>query len=253
MGKTVSIISIGEMGLGIGTALKNSGVDVATCVGRSKETQDRARSIGVSLLPDLKAVVYESELILSIVPPSAAIGVAESISKVMRKTANPPVFLECNAISPRKSVQISKFFERYIDAGIIGPPDNPSIYCSGVDLSPLDQLPLKTISMGTEVGAASEIKLMYSAINKGINALLVNIIRTSKKNMNVLKEEFRNRRPPVYELINTVENLPLKTRWASEMEEIADMLNGVAVTDFYYGAKNVYKPDRQALSGGQSK
>ena len=69
--QTVGIVSPGAMGSAVGAAYRAAGNRVVTTVdGRSRRTAALAEQAGLELLPDLDAVVGESELVLSIVPPA---------------------------------------------------------------------------------------------------------------------------------------------------------------------------------------
>jgi len=78
---TVGIVSPGAMGSAIAHALAVGGARVVTSVsGRSERTRRLAERAGAELLPDLRAVVREAEVVLSIVPPESALGVLADVS-----------------------------------------------------------------------------------------------------------------------------------------------------------------------------
>ena len=97
----IAILSPGDMGGGVGAALAEQGHDVITCVaGRSQETQARARRLGFRLAADLESLMAEADIVLSILPPEAALGLARDVAAAMRRSAHAPPYADCNAVSP---------------------------------------------------------------------------------------------------------------------------------------------------------
>src|SRR5687768_11598057 len=89
------------MGSAVGAAYADGGARVVvTLEGRSERTRGLAEAAGLELLPDLDAVVAESELVLSIVPPGDARRVAAAIAAAARKTNSTPLVADLNATSP---------------------------------------------------------------------------------------------------------------------------------------------------------
>ena len=83
----IGIISIGEMGYHWAKLLKSKGVEVLSCLdGRSAVTKKRAENAGVQTVPSLAQLISKSDLIVSVVVPTAAIQVAEGIAKVLPDT-----------------------------------------------------------------------------------------------------------------------------------------------------------------------
>jgi len=76
--KTIAILMPGDMGHAVGRAIKNhGGYDVICSLeGRGAHTLELAGKAGLRDVGDLKNVVKEADLILSILPPAAALGLA---------------------------------------------------------------------------------------------------------------------------------------------------------------------------------
>ena len=90
--QTVGIVSPGAMGSAVGAAYLAAGNRVVTTVaGRSDRTIGLAEQAGLELLPDLDAVVSESELVLSIVPPGEAGVNAAAIAAAAGRTGSRPL------------------------------------------------------------------------------------------------------------------------------------------------------------------
>ena len=99
--QTVGIVSPGAMGSAVGAAYLAAGNRVVTTVaGRSARTAGLAEQAGLELLPDLDAVVGESELVLSIVPPGEAGATAAAIAAAAGRTGSRPLVADWNAVSP---------------------------------------------------------------------------------------------------------------------------------------------------------
>jgi len=127
---TVGIISIGEMGLGIGKLLVAHKYRVVTNVtGRSEDTHARARSGQIEMLASDADLVQASDYILSIVPPRDSLATAQRVVNALQASSTPrkhPVYyLDLNAISPRSAREVFNLFQDpasalAIDGGIIG-------------------------------------------------------------------------------------------------------------------------------------
>src|SRR6186997_1152744 len=99
--ETIGIVSPGAMGSAVGSAYAADGHRVvATVVGRSERTAGLAAQAGLELLPDLDAVVAESALVVSIVPPDQAAATATAIAAAASRTGARPLVSDWNAVSP---------------------------------------------------------------------------------------------------------------------------------------------------------
>ena len=124
---TIAILSPGDMGHAVGRTLSEKGLRVVTCLeGRSTRTRGLAEAAGLIDLPSLEAMVTETDLVLSIMPPSAAVDVARSVAIAMSAVGRRPAYADCNAISPATTSKIASEIGicggPFIDAGIVGPP-----------------------------------------------------------------------------------------------------------------------------------
>ena len=138
--QTVGILSPGEMGAGVGAALQASGLSVLTCLaGRSPASHERARAAGIEDVPDLAALAGRCDLILSILVPAHARGVAVAVGDAARASGATTVLADCNAIAPQTVKAIATDLDgsgvTLVDGGIVGgPPRNgqgPRVYASG--------------------------------------------------------------------------------------------------------------------------
>src|SRR5262245_18252344 len=99
---------------------------------------NRARAAG--MVPVDIEQAAEADLVLSIVPPAAALSVAEQLASVLIRTRRKPVYADCNAVSPRTVERIADIIAKagsdFVDVGIIGGPPKagakgPIFYASG--------------------------------------------------------------------------------------------------------------------------
>lgn len=256
--KTVAILSPGDMGHAVGRALGNHGLEVITSLeGRSERTRKLAFDGNFQDVPDLKELASRADLILSILVPSEAIGVARKMADAIRDSGSAPPFVDCNAVSPQSAQVMSEIIGTaggsFVDGSIIGGPPgrgaSPRIYVSGPGSTVMTQLDGKGIEvrpMGDEVGRASAIKMCYAAGTKGTAALHTALL-TAAEALGVSEElaaELKSSQPDVLaRLEGQVPNLPIAAgRWIGEMEEIAATFEHVGVTPgFHHGAAAMFR------------
>ena len=84
--ETIAVMSPGDMGSAVGAALRNSGLRVITALdGRSERTRELAANSGIEDVGDLKSVVQEADLVLSIMVPDRAEQLAAAIAEEIEK------------------------------------------------------------------------------------------------------------------------------------------------------------------------
>ena len=109
---TVAIVGAGEMGAAVGRRLHEAGARVVTSLaGRSADSVARVRKAGVEVVNDDDSLVRDASFVLSIVPPGVAVEVAKRLSGPIRRADEPPVYVECNAISPATCRRICELFD----------------------------------------------------------------------------------------------------------------------------------------------
>ncbi len=257
MTETVAIIAPGEMGSAVGRRLKERGARILTVLaGRSPASAARARGAGFEVVDDQARLVEEAGLVLSIVPPGEALGLAESFVPVLAAARRKPVYVDCNAVSPATAERIGAILARtgcgYVDAGIIGPPPAPAartvFYASGEDASALARLTplgLEVRVLAAPVGAASALKMSYAGLTKGITALGAAMALGAARGgtSEALMQELRESQPGLLPYLARLPTMfPKAYRWVAEMEEIAAFLAGdAAAQQIYQGAARLYQ------------
>jgi len=189
----IAILSIGEMGYHWARLLSSRGVEVLSYLkGRSEATHRRAAEAGVRLVPTMKQLVAESDLIVSIVVPFAAPRVAASLAKTLAQTPKPGVlFLDANAISPITAQEIDRMLKpagvSFVDGCIIGGASKLGravIYVSGPEAEKIEGLEafgLNVEVLGPDIAQASAFKILYAGLSKGLQALLVELLLGAQK------------------------------------------------------------------------
>ncbi len=183
--ETVAILSTGEMGHSVASVLGSHGLRVVTCLaGRSARTVGLAKKAGALNLSTLEEVAAQSDLVISIVVPSAARPLAEALSLAIAETRKPVLFADANAISPMtaKAIEgiITEAGGRFADVCIIGTAAKvgrgTTFYASGAwaaDFAELGKFGLQIEILGDRPGQASAFKIVYAGLTKGVSSLLV--------------------------------------------------------------------------------
>lgn len=254
----IAILMPGDMGHGVGAALVAAGHTVLTCLtGRSDATRALAVKAGMQDAPTLVNLVERADVILSILPPSAAISLATEIATAMQDAGKTPVYVDCNAISPETAREVGSIVSLtgagFIDAGIIGLAPGKGggtrFYVSGADVSAMQSLDgngFKVIGLGEEVGRASAMKMVYAALTKGTWTLQTAVMLAAEK-LGLTEEltaEFAFSQKPALDAMRArISKLPADSeRWIGEMEEIAATFADAGVTShFHEGAADIFR------------
>jgi 3-hydroxyisobutyrate dehydrogenase-like beta-hydroxyacid dehydrogenase len=267
----IAIIGAGEMGTAVGRRLREAGARVLISLnGRSATSTDRVRRAGLEGFHDDQRLTDGIDYILSIVPPAAALEVAERLRAPLRNAAAPPPFADCNAIAPTTMRRIERLLEPLpvIDAGIIGGPPvpgsqnpfaGPRFYASGPHARRLDALTrygLDIAVMDAPIGAASGLKLAYAGLTKGFTALAAAIVTAASRDglAEALRVELARSQPQFLDRIDRFvpAMFPKAYRWVAEMEQIARFISDPAAgATIYEGAASLYEAIAADLADGQ--
>ena len=253
----VAVIAPGMMGSAVGQRLVENGIEVRTLLaGRSEATVARAKAAGMIGVSDAQAVA--SDIILSILPPGDALGLAERLAPALRAAPKKPIFVDCNALNPGTVLCIAKVIEEtgatFVDGGIIGGPPKPGskgtkIYLSGEAAPRVAELTQYGLQMPIQpgpIGAASAMKMSYAGITKGFTALGAAMMLAASRagTAEDLKAELSGSQAVLFGwLTRQVPNMYSKAyRWVAEMEEIAQFVGeDPAARQFYEGAARLYE------------
>jgi 3-hydroxyisobutyrate dehydrogenase-like beta-hydroxyacid dehydrogenase len=250
--KTVGLLHPGEMGAAVGAVLRHQGLRVVwASEGRSAATRQRAEAVG---LEDVVTAgkVAQSDVVLSICPPHAALEVASSIGSFHG------LYVDANAVSPDTARKVASVVRagggEPVDGGIVGSPPleagTTRLYLSGprarsvLELFAGSILDARVVS--DQLGAASAVKMAYAAWTKGTAAMLLAIRELARAEgvEPALLEEWGLSQPGLLERCErAARSADAKGwRWVGEMEEIASTFEAAGLPGgFHRAAAEVYR------------
>ena len=255
---TIAVVGTGDMGGAVGGALVRAGYRVVTAgQGRSAASRGLAAKAGIEDVGSLAAAVRAATLVLSIVPPAAARGFAAEAALAIRETGARPTFVDCNAVAPNTvhdvEAIVAPIGAPFVDVGIVGRGPGPGgertrFYVSGAArraVLDLEVPEIELIDLGADIGTASALKMAYSALNKGTDALLTAVLLAADR-LGVRPALMRELAGSQVEALTRMRaRVPFlgatAARFAPEMAEIAATYESVGVTPaFHRGAEWLY-------------
>ncbi|RPI45642.1 MAG: NAD(P)-dependent oxidoreductase [Betaproteobacteria bacterium] len=242
----IGFMTPGDMGQAVAMQLKQKGFTVCTALGkRSERSRNMAAEIGLTDLGSIARLTAESDLVMSVMNPGAALEFAREAAAAIRTQTHKPVFIDCNAVAPDTMREIDAALQaagsRCLDGGIIGPPPRGTakvnLYVSGPGSADLEQLgneQLRVHILSERMCDASAVKMCYSAFNKGTQGLLLETLMASHRLgvADIVEKQLLSSKADMYEwLLGALPTLPPKAyRWVPEMHEIARTFEGVGMT-----------------------
>ncbi|HVW18716.1 MAG TPA: DUF1932 domain-containing protein [Solirubrobacteraceae bacterium] len=233
----IGLVSPGEMGAAIGRALAGAGAVVRwASEGRSGASAGRAADAGLQDAGTLAELVAGSDVLLSVVPPHAAVETAQAVAAL----GFAGLYVDANAVSPETAARVGEVVRgggaEWVDGGIVGNPPTAlgttRLYLSGERAGEVAALcagtDLEAIVLGGSPTAASAMKMVYAAWAKGTIAL-VRAVHAAADELGVadaLDREWARSRPGAARLLESSRTAVERKawRWVGEMEEIAATL-----------------------------
>jgi 3-hydroxyisobutyrate dehydrogenase-like beta-hydroxyacid dehydrogenase len=256
--ENVGLMSPGDMGQAIAIQIKANGLNVYTALEhRSERTHGLAREAGITDVSTLARLVADCDVVLSIMDPGAALSFAREVADALRLSGRRTLIVDCNAIAPETVREIAVLVERaggrFLDAGIIGPPPRgrakTNLYVSGPGAADLEQLAgpqLLVHVIGERIADASALKMCYGALNKGTQALWLEVLIAAERLgiARLLEQQLQQSQADRYSW--ALSEFPVLTpkayRWVPEMLEISKTLAAAGVTpQMFQGAADVYR------------
>jgi 3-hydroxyisobutyrate dehydrogenase-like beta-hydroxyacid dehydrogenase len=254
----VGVMSPGDMGQAVASQIKAKGLNVYTALERrSERTRALAHEAGLIDVGSLAQLVERCDAVLSVMDPGSAVTFAREISDAIRAAGRHTLVVDCNAIAPDTVREIAGLVQqaggRFLDGGIIGPPPRgkakTNLYVSGPGGADLEQLAgpqLIVHVIGEGIADASALKMCYGALNKGTQALWLEVLIAAERLgiAGLLDEQLQQSQGDRYKsALGQFPILPPKAyRWVPEMLEIAKTLAGAGVTpQMFQGAADVYR------------
>jgi len=244
MKTTLGILYPGEMGATLGGLLARGGHRIVTTIAdRGPRTVNLATAADFELLRSLEDVVEASDVILSLVPPGAALTVARRVADCPKTKAD-ALYVDVNSVSPQTVREVEAIVEErgmsFVDAAIHGQaarlPEHGVVYLSGADaLSVVDLLDgiVATQWLGEEPGRASAMKMLMSGVSKGLVALVLEMALAAREAS--LLDEFLTNCRKAYPGVMTPVARMLPTyprhidRRADEMSELEKTIRGLGL------------------------
>ena len=251
----IGILHPGEMGISIAASAQNSGNTLCwVSAERSAGTRTRAEKFGLQDTQNLENLCAQCTTIISVCPPHAAEEIAHQVIECGFKG----IYLDANAISPRRVGQIAQEVNdagaSFVDGGIIGgpawKPESTWLYLSGPRAQEAADLfsagPLVTNVLGDTIGKASALKMCFAAYSKGTTALLAAVLAAAEA-LSVredLNRQWAQGNPNFP--ATTAERVRGSTakawRFSGEMEEIAVTFQDAGLPgDFHTAAAKIYE------------
>jgi 3-hydroxyisobutyrate dehydrogenase-like beta-hydroxyacid dehydrogenase len=245
----VGVLHPGEMGAAVAAALRERDETVLWASGgRSAATADRARQAGLEDAGDLAELCRRCDVLVSIVPPHAALDVAREANGFEG------IYVDANATAPETARTIAGVHGRFVDGGIVGPPPlepgRTRLYLSGDEAGEIAELFAGTTVdarvISAEPGAASALKMAYAGWTKASAALLLTqrALARAEGVEDALLEEWRLSLPDLEEEHAAAARSAQRKgwRWIGEMEEIArSMAAHNLPTGFHEAAAQVFR------------
>ncbi len=262
---TVGVLHPGEMGAAVGQCLAAAGHTVLWVPeGRSASSVARAKAAGLTAADGgLAGLVRGTDVIVSVVPPLAALDVARQVARA----GFDGVYVDANAIAPATARQVASEVQTagasYVDGGIIGtPPVAPGfirLYLSGTRAEQVQRLFAGSAADVRVIGAdpgdvrASAVKMAYASWTKGSAALLLaaRALARAEGVEETLLAEWGISQPGLAERSARSAGAAAAKgwRWVAEMEEIAATMAGAGLPDgFHLAAAEVYRRSRHAAT-----
>src|SRR5262249_50811727 len=265
MNPVVAVIAPGMMGGAVGGRLVENGLKVLTSLaGRSAETVARSKRYGLTAATDEE--IASAGFILSILPPSDSLGLAQRLAPALTASNAKRVCVECTAVSPptaqRMAAVIAPPGSPFVDVGIIGGPPKtgdagPRLYASGASaqrFATLKQFGLDIRVLDGPATAASALKMSYAGMTKGTQALNAVMLLASMRGgtSDALIAELTASQPQLLACLKGYLAVMPQTayRWVGEMHEIADFVGeDPAGHELYVGAAHFYEQIARDFAG----
>lgn len=255
--ENVGLMTPGDMGQAVALQIKARGFTVSTALeGRSDRSHALAREAGLNDTGTIARLVAECDVVLSVMNPGAAVEFAQTAADALRECGKRTLVVDCNAISPDTVHEIAALIEgaggRFLDGGIIGPPPRgkakTNLYVSGpgaADLQALAGPQLAVHIVSERIADASALKMCYAALNKGTQALWLEVLIAAQRLGvdRLLEDQLRQSRADLYDwALGQFPILPPKAyRWVPEMLEISRTMGSAGITPkVFQGAADIY-------------
>ena len=235
--KTIGILYAGELGSAVGALLQSRGYRVVTTHGtRGPRTIQRCAETGLIALDSLAEVVRQADVLISLVPPAAALDIAKQYADLAAIAPKRAIYVDANSIGPESVVAIGNRLSAtgidFVDAAINGLAKNlresGTFFLSGPRAGEIAGLfgdATRVRLLGNTPGRASAMKMLLGGLSKGVCALFLELARVAERNgmLPEMLEAIRSIYPGIHALADRM--LPTYAlhaeRRVTEMSELA--------------------------------
>lgn len=236
----IALLFPGDMGTQIAKVLiKNNYKVISAGKGRSPRTLQNIKDVGIDDVGSLQNLVEQADIIISLTSPEGSIEIAKSIASHLIHTDNNPLYIDLNSNTPEVALVIEKLFSSmevlFVNGAVMGAskdvPDHATLVISGVHrnvfINQFSEI-FKIKDAGGKTEAASAYKLLFSMVNKGMNALFFETMTAAAHFgiLDELNESLEAFLPGTYkDLIKTTPTYPQHIfRRIDEMKGLTQML-----------------------------
>lgn len=236
----IALLSPGDMGTQIAKALIKNNFRVITAGdGRSEKTLTNIQDAGIEDTGSLQNTVEHADIIFSLTSPKGSVKLAENIILCLQNSSNRPLYVDLNSNTASLALYIEKLLLPmdipFVNGAVMGPskdiPDKAVLVVSGShrnDFISLFRHVFKIKDAGEKTEASSAYKLLFSMVNKGMNALFFETM-TAAAHFGILDElndSLQEFLPGTYkDLIKTTPTYPQHLfRRIDEMKGLIEML-----------------------------
>jgi 3-hydroxyisobutyrate dehydrogenase-like beta-hydroxyacid dehydrogenase len=183
-----AVLYPGEMGCAAARVLVAAGWGVCTHLwGPSLICRGDAEAAAIVNLASLDEAVAACDVVISLVPPAAALETAEAVSGAARRSGRRPLYLDANSVAPATMNAIATAVKGAeldcVDGAFVGSAADLArrtrLYLSGSragELAAILPAAFQARGLGPRVGDASAFKLAFAGFNKGLVALFVEVM-----------------------------------------------------------------------------
>lgn len=236
----IALLFPGDMGTQIAKELIINHFKIITAgEGRSTKTLQNTKDAGIEDVGSLQKAVEQADVIISLTSPEGSLKLAEQVILCLKNTENRPLYIDLNSNTPASASIIEELLLsvniRFVNGAVMGAskdiPDHATIVVSGTHRALFMDLFSAVFTIkdaGKKTEAASAYKLLFSMVNKGMNALFFETMTAAAHFgiLDELNESLQAFLPGTYEdLIKTTPTYPQHLfRRIDEMKGLTEML-----------------------------
>lgn len=188
MDRNAAILYPGEMGCAVARVLLAADWRVAAHLeGPSLVCRGDAEAAEIEDLGSLGEVLATADLVISLVPPAAALEVAQTVARAAVRSRQRPLYLDANSVAPETvravAAALGDAGVEVVDGSFVGSArdlgSRTRLYLSGPQAAEVAAaLPaaFQASVVSAAIGAASGFKLAFAGFNKGLVALFLEVM-----------------------------------------------------------------------------